>query len=473
MAEQFTLPNLGEGFESGDVAEVLVEEGQVIEPGQDVIEVETEKAVVPVPCPLGGRVVRLLVNRGDTVKEGTPILEVEAAESPAEETPPEAEAPAVQQAPAAETPAEPTPAAAPADTSSDGQPAAAPSVPTPAAPAVQPAPAPAATAVAAAPGPGESTLPPPASPEVRRRARELGINIYEVQGTGPGGRITMEDVERTVRQRLAGLSAAPAVATATVPLPPAGTAPGAATAPEQTAAEQDAFGPVRREPMPKIRETIARNMVRSVQTIPHVTNFDQADITELDRIRRESMADYSGEVKLTLMPFIIKAVALALKRHETLNASLDMENRQIIYKQYVNLGIAVDTPRGLVVPVLRNADRLSIRDIAFAMHEMVQRVRDGRFSMDELRGGTFTISNLGAIGGMYSTPIINHPEVAILLTGRGKKMPVVVDDQIQVRLILPLSLSYDHRLVDGATAGRFLNEVIGFLENPGRLLLAP
>ncbi len=468
MAEQFTLPNLGEGFESGDVAEVLVEEGQVIEPGQDVIEVETEKAVVPVPCPSGGRVVRILVDRGDTVKEGTPILELEPAESPAAEAPPEAEAPSAQETPAAEAPA-----AASASAPGDGQPAAASSAPAPAAPAVQPAPAPAAAAVATAPAPGESTLPPPASPEVRRRARELGINIYEVQGTGPGGRITLEDVEQAVRQRLAGLAAAPAVATATVPPPPAGTASGAAAAPEQAATEQDAFGPVRREAMPKIRETIARNMVQSAQTIPHVTNFDQADITELDRIRRESMADYAGEVKLTLMPFIIKAVALALKRHETLNASLDMENRQIIYKQYVNLGIAVDTPRGLVVPVLRGADRLSIRDIAFALHEMIQRVRDGRFSMDELRGGTFTISNLGAIGGMYSTPIINHPEVAILLTGRGKKMPVVIDDQVQVRLILPLSLSYDHRLVDGATAGRFLNEVIGFLENPGRLLLAP
>ncbi len=473
MAEQFTLPNLGEGFESGDVAEVLVEEGQVIEPGQDVIEVETEKAVVPVPCPSGGRVVRILVGRGDTVKEGTPILELEPAESPGEETPPTAEAPAAEQTPAAEAPAEPAPTVASASGSSDGQPAAAPSAPAPPTPAVQPAPTPAAAAVTTAPAPGESTLPPPASPEVRRRARELGINIYEVQGTGPGGRITLEDVERAVRQRLAGLAAAPAVATATVPPPPAGTAPSAVTVPEQAATEQDAFGPVRREGMPKIRETIARNMVHSVQTIPHVTNFDQADITELDRIRRESMADYSGEVKLTLMPFIIKAVALALKRHETLNASLDMENRQIIYKQYVNLGIAVDTPRGLVVPVLRGADRLSIRDIAFTLHEMIQRVRDGRFSMDELRGGTFTISNLGAIGGMYSTPIINHPEVAILLTGRGKKMPVVIDDQVQVRLILPLSLSYDHRLVDGATAGRFLNEVIGFLENPGRLLLAP
>ncbi len=460
MAEQFKLPNLGEGFESGDVAEVLVEEGQVIEPGQDVIEVETEKAVVPVPCPQGGRITRILVQRGQTVQEGTPILELEPAaaeSSSAEPTEQEAQQP------------EPAPSEPSSEPASSPAPVAPPAAPGPApAPTGPTAPAVSATAVAEPPvAQPQQGLPPAASPEVRRRARELGLNIYEVQGTGPGGRITMEDLQRAVRQRLAAASSAPSVVAGG---PPAARTDGQPTTPT---GEQDAYGPVRREPMPRIRETIARNMTLSAQTIPHVTNFDQADITDLDRIRRESMADYSGEVKLTLMPFIIKATALALRRHPMLNASLDMENRQIIYKQYINLGIAVDTPRGLVVPVLRAADRMSIRDIAFALHEMVHRVRDGRFSMEELRGGTFTISNLGAIGGMYSTPIINPPEVAILLTGRSKKMPVVVNDQVQVRLILPLSLSYDHRLVDGATAARFLNDVIAYLENPGRLLLAP
>ncbi|RMG02513.1 MAG: pyruvate dehydrogenase, partial [Planctomycetota bacterium] len=194
----------------------------------------------------------------------------------------------------------------------------------------------------------------------------------------------------------------------------------------------------------------------------------------LEQIRRAGKQDYASKgIKLTAMPFVIKAVALALHDHPALNASLDLEQGQIVYKQYVNIGIAVDTDRGLVVPCLRHADRLSIPDIARELAEMAEKVRSGDFSVDDLRGGTFTISNLGAIGGTYSTPIVNVPEVAILLVGRSRKMPVVRDDQITIRLMMPLSLSYDHRLVDGAAAARFLNDVISYLEAPGRLLLAP
>jgi pyruvate dehydrogenase E2 component (dihydrolipoamide acetyltransferase) len=215
-------------------------------------------------------------------------------------------------------------------------------------------------------------------------------------------------------------------------------------------------------------------MARSASTIPHVTNFDDADITELERIRKGSMADYVGDVKLTMMSFVLKAVAMALKHHAEVNASLDLEHKQIIYKDYVNVGVAVDTPRGLVVPVMRDVDRLSIPQIAQSMARLADDARNARFKVDDLRGGTFTVSNLGAVGGTYSTPIINHPEVAVLLVGRSRKLPVVTDDDdIQVRLMMPLSLSYDHRLVDGATAARFLNDVIEFLEVPGRLLLAP
>jgi pyruvate dehydrogenase E2 component (dihydrolipoamide acetyltransferase) len=227
--------------------------------------------------------------------------------------------------------------------------------------------------------------------------------------------------------------------------------------------------------MSKIRKTIAANMVRSATTIPHLTNFDDADITELERLRKESAAAYADSgIKLTSLAFVLKAIALALKQHPTLNASVDMETGEIIYKQYVNLGVAVDTDRGLIVPVLRGADGLSIPQIAQGIQALADKVRQGQQSLDDLRGGTFTISNLGAVGGQYSTPIINHPEVAILLAGRSHKMPVVTaDDKIEPRLIMPLSLSYDHRVVDGAAASRFLNEVIGYLESPGRLLLAP
>lgn len=214
-------------------------------------------------------------------------------------------------------------------------------------------------------------------------------------------------------------------------------------------------------------------MARSASTIPHVTNFDDADITELDRIRKGGMASaVSPDVKLTMLPFVMKAVAHSLQLHPAINASLDMEKDQVVYKDYVNLGIAVDTDRGLVVPVVRDVDRLTIPQLAQALAEISTKARNNQIGLDDMRGGTFTISNMGAIGGTYSTPIINYPEVAILLVGRSRQLPVIVDDEIKPRLMMPLSLSYDHRLIDGATASRFLNEVKNFLQVPGRLLLA-
>ncbi len=227
--------------------------------------------------------------------------------------------------------------------------------------------------------------------------------------------------------------------------------------------------------MSAIRRSIATNMARSSATIPHVTNFDDADITELERIRKGGMADYVGtEIKLTMMAFVMKAVAQSLKLHPILNASVDMDSEQIIYKQYVNLGVAVDTERGLVVPVVRDVDQMSIPRIAQSLTALSESARKANFTLNDLRGGTFTISNLGAVGGTYSTPIINPPEVAVLLVGRSRKLPIVGEgDKLDVRLMMPLSLSYDHRIVDGAAAARFLNEVINYLKTPGRLLLAP
>ena len=293
---------------------------------------------------------------------------------------------------------------------------------------------------------GDEAPAAPAGPAVRRLARELGVDLSRVNGTGPGGRITHEDVIAAVRHAT-------------------GAATASASAPAHT--DRDAWGPIRREPISKIRKTIAANMVRSASTIPHLTNFDDADITELERIRKGSVADYAGSnVKLTMMAFVMKAVAQSLRQHPTLNASLDMEAGQIIYKEYVNIGVAVDTPRGLVVPVLRDVDRMTIPHIAQALTHVAEKAKATQYSLDDLRGGSFTISNLGAIGGTYSTPIINYPEVAILLVGRSRKLPVVVDDRIEPRLMMPLSLSYDHRLVDGAAAARFLNEVIGYLQSP-------
>jgi pyruvate/2-oxoglutarate dehydrogenase complex dihydrolipoamide acyltransferase (E2) component len=314
----------------------------------------------------------------------------------------------------------------------------------------------------------------PASPAARRLARELGVDLGQVRPGGAHGRITAEDVQAAAESSVGTQEGdSPIFADHRYATVPGKSGQSPASPPGE--AGQDAWGPVRRERMPRIRRTIAEQMARSAAAIPHVTNFDDADITELENLRAGVPAGYLGEnVRLTLMPWVVKAVALSLPRHPTLNASLDMEKEEVVYKQYVNVGVAVDTPRGLVVPVLRQADRLSVAQLAEALAAAAQRARAAQFTLDELRGGTFTVSNLGAVGGAYSTPIINHPEVAVLLVGRARRMPMVrgeQHDKIEIRLMLPLSLSYDHRLIDGAAAGRFLNEVIACLQSPAKLLL--
>jgi len=441
MATEFKLPDLGENIASGDVVTVFVSPGDVVKPGQALLEVETDKAVIEVPCPPGGRIASVLVKKGDTVKVGQALVTLDAAGSSAA-----AAAPAKAAAPDATAPAAaPAAAKSPAPVAAPAQPAvvAAPPKPQPVV-AAQPAPEPVATATVE-----------PAGPAVRRLARELGVDLARVRGSGPGGRIVREDVVAAVRQ---ASSQAPA---------------SRARGSESTSTERDDWGPIRREQMSRMRKTIAANMVRSVQTIPHLTNFDDADVTELEHLRKASAPEYAkNNLKLTALAFVIKAVSLSLRQHPSVNATIDPEKGEIVYKDYVNVGLAVDTPRGLVVPVLRDCDQLSIPQIAQAIADTADKAKNAQYGLEDLRGGTFTISNLGAVGGAYSTPIINWPEVAILLLGRSRKMPVVREDRIEARLMMPLSLSYDHRIVDGAMAARFLNEVIGYLESPGRLLLA-
>ena len=439
MATEFKLPDLGENIASGDVVTVLVAEGDVVKPGQALLEVETDKAVIEVPCPPGGRIAKVLVKKGDTVKVGQPLVMLEAAGAAA----PAAKAPATAA----------KPAAAPAPASAAAPPRAAVAATT----ATEPAPArvaPAAEVMPVAPVPVAAGAVEPAGPAVRRLARELGVDLARVRGSGPAGRIVRDDVITAVRQAGGGGG-------------------GLRGARDSGATERDDWGPVRREQLSRMRKTIAANMVRSVSTIPHLTNFDDADVTELEQLRKASAPEYAkSNVKLTALAFVIKAVSLSLKQHPGVNASVDMEKGEIVYKDYVNVGLAVDTPRGLVVPVLRDCDQLSIPQVAQAIAETADKAKNAQYGIEDLRGGTFTISNLGAVGGAYSTPIINWPEVAILLVGRSRRMPVVHEDRIEPRLMMPLSLSYDHRVIDGAMAARFLNEVIGFLESPGRLLLA-
>jgi len=445
MSIEIKVPDLGDGVDSGDILDVLVGEGDFIDKDQGIVELETDKATVEVPSPQAGKVTQVHVEAGQSVGVGAVLISLEAV-TPSEQ-PPKAEA-----APAAV-------AAAPAEAPEESQPQ--PIQPTPepaAAPAVQPE-RPAAKSTLNIAEKLVSTGKVAAGPAVRRFAREVGVDLHRITGTGTGGRITREDVLEAVRQASQAAAAAPEEAVKKGP----------------GEASTDAWGPIRVERMPKIRRTIAGQMHKSWETCPRVTNFDDADVTELENIRQSSKADYVAQgIKLTSMSFLIKSVGMALRSHPLLNASIDMENGQIIYKDYINIGIAVDTERGLVVPPLRGADQMTIPDIARGLTQIAENARNNTFAIEDLRGGTFSISNLGAIGGTYSTPIINVPEVAILLVGRSRKMPVAMDnDQIAARLMMPLSLSYDHRLVDGGAAARFLNEVIGYLQAPSRLLLAP
>jgi pyruvate dehydrogenase E2 component (dihydrolipoamide acetyltransferase) len=481
MATQIKLPNLGENIESADVLTILVREGDTVTANQDLLEVETDKATMPIPSPNAGKITKILVSEGDTISVGAPIMEIEAAQgsakseskpaAPAKKGPaktapkpkePEPEA-AEEHAKEADVeagdlpPDEPEPPQPDDDEGEDAEPAE-PKKASPKKAAASAATKSRKTAASADVVPGDGHASAAAGPAVRRLARQLGVELRRVRPTGAGGRITAEDVRAHVRETNEQVAAT---------MPKGVTPPGSP--------DTDDYGGVRIEKMSRMRQTIARNMVESYTTIPQLTNFDDADVTELDDMRQQSMQDYGDRgIKLTALPFLIKAVASSLKRHPMLNASVDMEENLVIYKEYVNIGIAVDTERGLVVPVMRDADRKSISQIASELDELATTVREGKFELDILRGGTFTISNLGSVGGAYSTPLINPPQVAILLSGRSRIVPQIIDgESVEPRLMMPLSLSYDHRLVDGGAAARFLNEVKSYLTAPGRLLLAP
>jgi pyruvate dehydrogenase E2 component (dihydrolipoamide acetyltransferase) len=491
MPTQIKLPNLGENIESGDVLTIFVSEGDTVKADQDLLEVETDKATMPIPSPEAGKITKILVKEGETVEVGAPIFEIEAAEGAEEKPKKKSEPPKEEKVKATakkeqpkreigtdeeivrrseeadvesgdldedeEEEEKPKKPALARKTSREEEP-----------PEDEPEPESERAAVKAKPKktpsngapvdiPGDGHASAAAGPAVRRLARQLGVDLRRVRPTGAGGRITTEDVRAHVRETNEQVSH---------------TQPRGVTPPGNP--DADDFGGVRIEKLSRMRQTIARNMIQSYTTIPQLTNFDDADVTELEDMRQQSKADYAERgIRLTTMPFLIKAIASSLKRHPVLNASIDMENNQVIYKEYVNIGIAVDTERGLVVPVLRDADRKSISQIASEIDDLAGAVRESQFDLNLLRGGTFTISNLGSVGGTYSTPIINPPQVAILLIGRSRTVPQFADDIVVPRLMMPLSITYDHRLVDGAAAARFTNEVKNFLAAPGRLLLTP
>ena len=459
MATDVTLPELGENIEAGDVAAVLVNPGDRVEKDAPLLELETDKAVVEVPSPDAGVVTAVLVKAGDTIKVGDPIASLEPDGAGGDAVASPEAAPAAQAATAAEPP---QPSAAPAATGQAGGLLAAASgvtgsppagaTPASAEPAPQPAPA-AATPAGARTAPPEAVEPIPATPAVRRLAREIGVDIRAVTGSGEGGRILLDDVKATAK-RLLQAPAAAAAHPAASPLP-----------------DFSQWGPVEEEAMNAVRRITASHLTAAWQTIPAVTQLDKADITDLEHLRKRyaPRAEAAGG-KLTVTAILVKVVATALKVFPQFNASIDMARSTVIYKRYCHVGIAVDTDRGLLVPVIRDADRKNIVEIAAALGEISVRARARKLGPAEMQGGSFTISNLGGIGGSHFSPIINSPEVAILGVSRAETEPVWRDGAFVPRLRLPLSLTYDHRLIDGADGIRFLRWIIEALEQP--LLLA-
>jgi len=442
VATEFRLPDLGEGVETGDVVSVLVSVGDTIDVDQGVIELETDKALIEVPSEFAGTIASIAVSEGDSIPPGTVLVTIDEAAGntePQAETvvaPPEESAepdPVAETVPEAEVTevAETVPEQEKAPPADERPPTPAPAVATP-----------------------SSDDPIPAAPATRRFARELGVNLQTVPGTGPGGRIVKEDVLEHVRDVVSGSVVA------------AGPGP----APELP--DFGRWGAIDRQPMPRIRQVIARNLSTAWTQIPHVTQFGSADTTELEafRQRNKGAAEALG-AKLTPTVLVLKAIVTALKAFPQFNASLDVTANEVILKQYINLGIAVDTERGLLVPVIKDVDRKDIYELAIELGDLGERTRNNRITPDELQGGTFSVTNLGSLGGSSFTPIVNHPEVAILGIGRGREEAVVIDGRIEPRLMMPLCLSYDHRVVDGADGVRFVNKLIESLQNPEHMLL--
>src|SRR5688572_199168 len=419
------LPKLGEGAESGTVVSVLVKEGDAVTKGQTLIELENEKAVAPIPSTTAGTIAKIRVKEGDKISVGHVIATInESGGAPAK-----AGAPAAKAAPAKR--AQPEPEAEPrVEEESEGE-------------------------VAGEDGEGESEAAVAAAPSIRKIARELGINLAKVRGSERGGRIVMDDL-RAYIQRLQKLAAQPKT--------------GAAGTPRSTVpAERIDFskwGEVTKKPVSPLRKTIARRMVENWNTVPHVTQFDEVDITSLNELRKKLSPAYEKKgAKLTLTPLVIKAVVEALKKHPIFNSSLDEAADEIVLKEYFHIGVAVDTEHGLFVPVIRNADKKSLLELSQELNAFADKARDRKLGLEDMQGGTFTISNQGGIGGAHFTPIVNKPEVAILGLGRGALKPVVRDGKIEPRLMMPIAISYDHRVIDGGTAARFTVDLLEAFAN--------
>ena len=435
MATEVKIPDIGD-FKDVPIIEVHVKEGDPINADDPLVSLESDKATMEVPAPQGGTVEKLLIKIGDKVSEGTPILLLRGGDG------------ALTQPPMLVEQQEPKPA-------QQTSPVSRPSAPSPAAaPASAPAPATGGAAQTAA-----SFGQAHASPSVRRLARELDVDLAKVKGTGEKGRITREDVKAFLR----GPAAAPAAAAAPT---------GGMGIPEIPAQDFSKFGPIETRPLPRIKKISGPHLHRAWLNVPHVTHNDEADITEIDAYRKElDTAAKDKGFRVTLLAFLMKASVSALRQFPEFNSSLSPEKDALILKKYYNIGIAVDTPDGLVVPVVKDVDRKGIHEISQEMGTISKKARDGKLGAADMQGASFTISSLGGIGGTAFTPIVNAPEVAILGVVRSKMAPVWNGTEFKPRLMQPLSLSYDHRVIDGALAARFARHLCTALEDVRRLIL--
>ena len=440
MAVEVKLEELAPNLEGGTVLDVKVAEGDTVAEGQTLIELEAEKANLSAPSPLSGRISRVVVKKNDQIKVGQTLCFIEGAavEKNGESAPAPAENAQAAPPHVAESPARGNRMAA--------QPIGGP-----------PVAASARVEKAKAPAIKESVTSSdmqviPAGPATRLLAREWGVDLRQVPGTGRNGRIMREDVKSYIKELASGSAPMPNGSVQAPPLP-----------------DFTKFGPIERQALSGIRKATAKQMALAWNQVPHVTQHDSADITDLEAFRKQQ--DGRGP-KLTMTAFALKAVAIALKQFPQFNSSLDQAGGQLILKKYIHVGVAVDTEQGLLVPVLRDVDKKSIHDLAGELIAIAERARNRQIGLEEMKGGTFTITNLGGIGGTAFTPIVNYPEVAILGMSRARLQPVIKDSAVTPRLMLPLSLSYDHRVIDGADAARFTRRLAEMLEQPLLMLLS-
>lgn len=430
MRHIFKFPDIGEGLEEGTIVEWYVEKGQQVEVGDPLCKMETDKVVTDIPSPKEGIIAIKYGKEGETINVGDPLVEIDIPGMEGQE--------AINEAGKTDNKVEAVeeegagvvgtleiagnnaflPASDEGFQNKDKQ-------------------------------ENKKTKKSIATPVARAYAKELAVDIDQVIGTGPGGRVMKEDI-------LAFAHKSPS---------------SSATRKTQTA-YQESDAPVEVQALSQIRKTIARNMINSKHNAAHMTVFDEVEISELDRIRKKYKGIYSEEqLKLSYLPFILKATAMALKKYKALNSQMDLENNQMLYKKYYNIGIAVDTEDGLLVPVIKNVDKLSVKELAMKVNEISEKARKREISMEDMKDGTFTITSFGSIGGQFAVPVINYPQAAILGIGRVSKKPVVKNDQIVPGTILPLSLSVDHRIVDGGEVARFLNQVMDYLAEPISLIM--